>query len=167
MPIHDWTRVPEGVLHAFHDRWISSISGVLMKTLLLLFLAATLACGEDTPHWKSETFDRDPQWDGRNNWAPDKKPARVIEDFGFSPTNHARGKAAGEIGGRVVRSSRNAFYAIPLERVMTLDDPLHCTGQFVVTKTGGTSSLVLGWFNSETVSSGTYVANALRLRFNG
>jgi len=29
MPIHDWTRVAAGIFHAFHHRWISSISDVL------------------------------------------------------------------------------------------------------------------------------------------
>ncbi len=142
-------------------------ASILTKSLSVLFLAAALARGQGPLQSKTETFDRDPKWDGRNNWAPDRKPAKVHEDFGYSRTRHARGKAPGEIGGRVVRSSRNAFYAKRLERVMTLDDPLCCTGQFVVTQTGGTSSLVLGWFNSQTVTSGTYVANALRLRFNG
>lgn len=29
MPIHDWTRVPAGVFHAFHHDWVTAISRVL------------------------------------------------------------------------------------------------------------------------------------------
>lgn len=29
MPIHNWARVPAGIFHAFHHRWISAISDVL------------------------------------------------------------------------------------------------------------------------------------------
>jgi hypothetical protein len=34
MPMHDWTRVPAGIFHAFHHRWISAISDVLNMGLL-------------------------------------------------------------------------------------------------------------------------------------
>jgi hypothetical protein len=91
----------------------------------------------------------------------------VIEDFGYSATNHARGKSAGEIGGDVVRSSRLAYYLKPLGRELSLDDPLHSTGQFVVKKTGGTSTIYFGWFNSKKVGIGTYPTDTLHIRFNG
>jgi len=34
MPMHDWTKVDAGVYHAFHHRWISSISDALNSGLL-------------------------------------------------------------------------------------------------------------------------------------
>lgn len=34
MPMHDWTRVPDGIFHAFHHRWISSVSDRLNAGLL-------------------------------------------------------------------------------------------------------------------------------------
>src|SRR5437016_4028719 len=34
MPIHDWTRVPAGIFHAFHHRWITAISDILNSGLL-------------------------------------------------------------------------------------------------------------------------------------
>src|SRR5690348_614933 len=34
MPMHDWTRVPAGIFHAFHHRWISAISDVLNAGIL-------------------------------------------------------------------------------------------------------------------------------------
>lgn len=41
MPMHDWTRVPDGIYHAFHSRWIASINdrlngGVLPDDLYAL-----------------------------------------------------------------------------------------------------------------------------------
>ncbi len=34
MPMHDWTRVPDGIFHAFHHRWISAIHDTLNAGLL-------------------------------------------------------------------------------------------------------------------------------------
>lgn len=34
MPMHDWTRVPDGIFHAFHHRWISAISDALNSGVL-------------------------------------------------------------------------------------------------------------------------------------
>jgi Protein of unknown function (DUF4058) len=34
MPMHDWTLVAAGILHAFHHRWISAVSDVLNSGLL-------------------------------------------------------------------------------------------------------------------------------------
>jgi hypothetical protein len=34
MPVHDWTRVEGGILHAFHHRWISAISDTLNEGIL-------------------------------------------------------------------------------------------------------------------------------------
>lgn len=48
MPMHDWTRVPDGVYHAFHHRWISAISDALNTGLLpddLYALPARVAAG--------------------------------------------------------------------------------------------------------------------------
>lgn len=34
MPIHDWTKVPAGIFHAFHHRWISEIGDALNTGIL-------------------------------------------------------------------------------------------------------------------------------------
>ena len=52
---------------------------------------------------KVERFDKDPGWDGFNNRVKVDKPNPVVQDFGYSKTNRAGGKAAGELGGRVQR----------------------------------------------------------------
>jgi hypothetical protein len=141
------------------------------RTLLAAIVAVacstvTAGRGDGPPPLKSEHFDRDPGWDGRSNWTPQKKPAKVVQDFGFSPTQHARGKAAGELGGRVMRSSKIAFYGKPLRRIMSLDEALHSSGRFVVTHTEGLSTLTFGWFNSRT-TNGSYSTNTLRILLSG
>jgi hypothetical protein len=34
MPMHDWTKVPDGIFHAFHHEWISEISRALNAKIL-------------------------------------------------------------------------------------------------------------------------------------
>src|SRR5713101_3508198 len=34
MPMHDWTKVPHGIYHAFHHGWINEIGRVLNQELL-------------------------------------------------------------------------------------------------------------------------------------
>ncbi len=102
------------------------------------------------PALRQEAFDRDPSWEGVNNLVKVEKPVAVIQEFGYSRTQHAGGQAAGEIGGRVQRSSTSAFYGMRLEKPKTLDSKLRCTGSFAVTESTGTSSLCFGWFNTKT-----------------
>ncbi|OWK38356.1 DUF4058 family protein [Fimbriiglobus ruber] len=42
MPVHDWTRVPREIFHAFHHTWISELSRVLNNGLLPSDLYALL-----------------------------------------------------------------------------------------------------------------------------
>lgn len=96
---------------------------------------------EPVLHQKSEPFDKDPLWDGHNNRVKVHKPNPVIQDFGFSITNHAGGKEAGEICGRVQRSTTSAYYGMPLDQAKTLDSKLRCSGSFAVTESMGTAGL--------------------------
>ena len=34
MPIHDWTRVEDGIFHAFHHDWITELARTLNRGLL-------------------------------------------------------------------------------------------------------------------------------------
>src|SRR5207244_2949378 len=100
--------------------------------LLAVFLLAVLVSqataaepeknAERVLRQKTEQFDKDPAWDGQNNRVQVEKPNPVIQDFGYSPTNHAGGKAAGEIGGRIQRSTTSAFYGMRLEKPKTMND---------------------------------------------
>jgi hypothetical protein len=51
MPIHDWTRVPAGIFHAFHHAWIEEISRLLNQRLPPAYYAlpeqATAGFGPD------------------------------------------------------------------------------------------------------------------------
>jgi uncharacterized protein len=105
---------------------------------------------------KTERFDRDPNWDAQNNRVKVETPNAVVQDFGYSKTNHAGGNLPGEIGGRVQRASRSAFYGMRLDQPKTLDGKLRCSGSFAVTQSSGTSCLYFGWFNSKTPESRPY-----------
>src|SRR5256885_2303798 len=74
--------------------------------LALVFIAATALAEE-----RHEAFDRDPQWEGVNNRAIERKPRTIKQDFGYSAnTAHAGGKP-GEIGGLITPAAEPAFYA--------------------------------------------------------
>ena len=114
---------------------------------------------------KTEHFDRDPDWDGVNNRVKVEQPNPVIQDFGYSSGNHAGGKAAGEIGGRIQRSTTSAFYGMRLEKPKTLDSRLRCSGSFAATQSAGMSGLYFGWFNTKTPGSRPY--NWMGMSLNG
>src|SRR6476660_711724 len=75
---------------------------------------------------KSESFDRDPGWEGFKNRMKPEKPVIVKQDFGYSMSNHA-GKQKGEIGGAVQRAMTPAYYAAKIEPT-TLNDRISCSG---------------------------------------
>src|SRR4051812_41222702 len=57
-------------------------------------------------HERTERFDREPDWDRRNNQAVLRRTIR--QDFGFSPTAHAGGKK-GEMGGFITPAAEPAY----------------------------------------------------------
>jgi hypothetical protein len=71
----------------------------------------------------------------------------VKQDFGYSAT-HFAGKDAGEMGGRIQRSSTPASYAASLTPASTLDDRLSASGSFAVTRSQGSAGVFFGFFNS-------------------
>ena len=97
----------------------------------------------------SETFDADPGWDGQNNWI-DVTPITVTQDFGYSATSHTGGSTPGEIGGQVWRTLTPAFYGKPISP-LTMEDALSASGKFVCTHQGGTSGVLFGFFNADTM----------------
>jgi hypothetical protein len=102
---------------------------------------------------KTEHFDVDPKWDAYHN-RPAVAGGKVVQqNFGYSKTNHA-GKQAGEIGGRVQRSTLAAYYADAIA-TKTLNDKLTASGSFAVTDARDTNgSLMFGWFNSASPAGG-------------
>jgi hypothetical protein len=79
---------------------------------------------------KSEHFDQDPGWEGRNNKYTRTDLYKVVQDFGYSQTNYA-GKEPGEIGGIICRSVIPAHYADSIEP-KTLDDKLTASGSLAL-----------------------------------
>ena len=121
----------------------------------LVVWLAELAGAADPPatRQKSESFDRDPQWDGRNNRPGPSQSPVVQQDFGYSQTHHA-GKAKGEIGGRASQSLRPAWYGKKVA-ASTFEQPLSASGSLCVVEAQSISgwhsqgNLYVGWFNAD------------------
>ena len=97
---------------------------------------------------KTEHFDRDPGWESHNNRIVPNNAPMVKQDFGYSGTQFA-GKAAGEMGGRIQRSTTPASYAAPLAPAKTLDDKLTASGTFAITASQSGAGVFFGFFNSQ------------------
>src|SRR5437763_2377827 len=100
-----------------------------------LTAAAVLAAAEDTPKTslRTESFDKDPGWEGFNNHIVPKHVPTVTQDFGYSAT-HVAANQDGELGGRVTRCTRPAYYAERLAAPKSLDHKLSASGTFALTK---------------------------------
>jgi hypothetical protein len=142
----------------------------LVKTLgLSLLLASTVGAGmslaeEPKLTIKTEHFDRDPGWEGLNNRIVLTKFPTVTQDFGFSATRFAA-KEKGEIGGRITRSTRPAYYGDTTAK--SLNDKLSASGTFAITKTTPGSGFFFGWFQSEQPGGGGRPMGSLGLDFDG
>src|SRR6185436_17214022 len=96
---------------------------------------------------KTETFDRDPGWDGHNNRSKTPGTRPVKQEFGYSKTGHAPGGRTGEIGGFVCPAAEPAYYAkaIPLK---SLNDSFSASGTLMVAPGGnlddGAGNTLLG-----------------------
>jgi hypothetical protein len=116
---------------------------------------------------KTESFDRDPGWEGVNNrTARTLEPVKVRQDFGFSPrTSHAGGQSnrPGEIGGFITAAGEAAFYGKPIDP-RTFNQPLAASGTLNISP--GATHLLLGFFNSKTVNEWR-TPNTVAIRLNG
>src|SRR2546426_878762 len=72
---------------------------------------------------KTETFDVDPGWDGRNNRATDPAPRQIVQNFGFSSPSTNAGGSAGEIGGFITPAGEPAFFG-EVNSPTSFNDPL-------------------------------------------
>lgn len=134
-----------------------------LRLLLVLTLAlsvAVLAAAET----KRETFDQDPGWEGINNRAADGHEATTVQDFGYSPTNHAKGAAPGEIGGTISRAIIPAYYGIPIPD-KTLEERLEVSGKWCIPEAQGGSGVLFGWFHED--STGWRTPNSMVVRIDG
>jgi hypothetical protein len=77
-----------------------------IATVSLATCLAGLSAADD----RFESFDRDPGWEGQNDRAGSPEPRAIRQDFGYSRTAHAGGRA-GEIGGFLSPAAEPAYYA--------------------------------------------------------
>jgi hypothetical protein len=127
--------------------------------------AAVLACG--VVGWaaaeeRTERFDKDPGWEGRNNRATTPEVRTVRQDFGYSRTANAGGRP-GEVGGFITPAAEPAYYARKL-RPKTFDDPLSASGTLLCR--GRQFHLLIAFFNAGTVNEWR-TANTVALRLLG
>src|SRR4051794_29588234 len=113
--------------------------------LLILSLLPTISLTAQTT--KTQHFDQDPSWDAYNNRITPKKPLTVHQDFGYSETTHVAGKAPGELGGQIQRSTTPASYAAKIPP-KTLDDKFSAAGSFAVTASQPGAGVFFGFFNA-------------------
>lgn len=117
-------------------------------TAALLGIASPAHAVEaDATTLKHENFDKDPNWEGFNNRVVPKRQKIVRQDFGYSPTNHA-GRASGEMGGAVQRTTTPAYYAAKISP-KSLNDRITASGSFAITSCQGGAGVFFGFFNSQ------------------
>ena len=128
-----------------------------------VFGAASLLA--TTPELKNENFDHDPGWEEINNRIVPEHPRTMVQDFGFSPTTKFTGGKPGEIGGRVSRTARLAYYAANLP-TRTLNDKLSASGAFTFTDSTASSGIFVGFFNDQQTETAR-PTNSLGMNFDG
>jgi hypothetical protein len=111
---------------------------------------------------KTETFDANPGWDGRNNRATDPGPRQIVQNFGFSSSANAGGPA-GEIGGFITPAGEPAFYGKVIAPA-SFNDPLSASGILNVPQ--GDGHTLIGFFNTNTVNEWR-TPNTIALRIYG
>lgn len=102
----------------------------------------------------TDDFSRDPGWEGfRNRREYETADVRPRFDFGYSPTHHAGGRAAGELGGLVFRGDcrypeRLAACGDRLAE-LNLDKPLRASGKVALRRGVSDSTTLLGFYHSK------------------
>jgi hypothetical protein len=130
-----------------------------MAFLVSSALGSVLRGGERT-----ERFDQDPGWEGRNNRSSRLAARAIRQDFGFYPdTRHGGGRAVGEIGGVITPAAEPAYYAKPIE-LKSFRDRLTASGTLACG--AGPVHVLLGFFNAATVSEWR-TPNTIALRIQG
>ena len=102
---------------------MTKLSPLLFTAALIALTSAHVVAEESAKTLtKTESFDSDPNWESFNNHIVPKEYRTIAQNFGFSNSNFA-GESPGELGGRICRAAKPAFYADRIE-TKTLDDRL-------------------------------------------
>lgn len=131
---------------------------VILIGLLTAWFAVRLPAEERTEH-----FDTAPGWEGHHNRTDVPKTRTIKQDFGYSATRYAGGKAAGEVGGFITPAAEPAYYAkqIPSK---TFNDTLSTSGTLACT--GSQFHVLIGFFNADTLKEWR-TPNTIALRLYG
>lgn len=139
------------------------LRATVVALILLVSIVLVSSGVEAQEKSRTQTFDQDPRWEGVNNrMARQQQPVNIEQDFGYSRTANAGGKA-GEIGGRVHAAGEAAFYGKVINE-KTFDMPMTASGKLAIAD-GGTH-LLLGFFNARTVNEWR-TPNTVAIRING
>jgi len=115
--------------------------------------AGTLWLDNVTVLGEREEFGVDPKWDASGNRRNyETRNVRPKFDFGFTPTRHAGGKAAGELGGLFFRGDcrypeRLAAYGDRLGS-LNLEKPLRASGKVALRRGVSDSTTLIGFYHS-------------------
>jgi hypothetical protein len=98
---------------------------------------------------KSESFTKDPGWDGSGNRTEFEEGMPTgYHDFGYSADTHFAGGRPGEFGGTFWRLTKGYGYYADKIGTLTLNDPLEASGKVVLQIGTPDSEIAFGWFNS-------------------
>ena len=123
---------------------------------VMVALGAAQAASAGT---KTEHFDGDPKWDAVNNRIVPERVAMVTQDFGYRPDK-------GDIGGRLQRAAKPAYYAKKIEP-KTFDDKLSASGTFTLEKSTSACQMFFGWFNADQPGTTGRPPNSLGIELGG
>jgi hypothetical protein len=117
---------------------------------LLLLLAWPSWSDQPSGTLRTQNFDRDPNWDGKNNRARPAQPQKVQQNFGYDASR-------GQIGGEFWQTLRPAWYGVPVGD-KSFDDALGVSGSLIILESASgsgwqnTANVFVGWFNSDETS---------------
>jgi hypothetical protein len=145
----------------FFSQWRTGSLFLILLVTLVVGAGNGLPVNQGKSALKTESFDREPGWEGHNNRVvPEKRPT-VTQDFGYGKTNFA-GMEKGELGGLVTRAAEPAYYAEKISH-LTLDDKLSAAGTFAITKTIAGGGIFFGFFRAEQPGGGGRPTGSLGL----
>jgi hypothetical protein len=129
-------------------RWgIRQCVGWLAFVSLILLLACLTWSDQQAGDVRTQTFDRNPGWDGRNNRAAPAEPQRVNQNFGYDPVRQ-------RIGGEFWQTLKPAWYGVSVGD-KSFDDALSASGSLIVEESASGSgwqnsaNVFVGWFNAD------------------
>lgn len=111
---------------------------------------------------RTESFDREPDWEAHNNTLGQKQGRAVRQDFGYAKTTHVN-DTRGEIGGWVTPAAEPAYYAAALDST-GFAKPLSASGTLYYESGGG--HVLIGFFNKDTINEWR-TPNTIVLRLSG